>query len=104
MPPLERPFRKQACPALPKGSAFRVYAEASGTPGQAGSISTGLAIANVEDTSNTVTLEVTHLDGSLAAAPEMLTLPPSGQVARFLDDIFSTAGRLLRNTQDHLFC
>ena len=89
MPPLERPFRKQACPALPKGSAFRVYAEASGTAGQAGSISTGLAIANVEDTSNTVTLEVTHLDGSLAAAPEMLTLPPSGQVARFLNDIFS---------------
>ena len=76
-------------PALPKGSAFRVYAEASGMPGQIGSISTGLAITNVGDTSNTVTLEVTHLDGSLAAAPETLTLPPSGQVARFLDQVFS---------------
>ena len=54
-----------------------------------GSISTGLAITNVADTSNTVTLEVTHLDGSLAAAPEPLTLPPSGQVARFLNEIFS---------------
>ena len=54
-----------------------------------GSISTGLAVTNVGDTANTVTLEVAHLDGSLAAAPEMLTLPPSGQVARFLNDIFS---------------
>ena len=87
--PAGKTLSEAGVPALPKGSAFRVYAEASGTPGQAGSISTGLAIANVEDTSNTVTLEVTHLDGSLAAAPEMLTLPPSGQVARFLNDIFS---------------
>ena len=54
-----------------------------------GSINTGLAITNVAQASNTVTLEVTNLDGSLAAAPEMLTLPPSGQVARFLNDIFS---------------
>ena len=87
--PAGKTLSEAGVPALPKGSAFRVYAEASGTPGQAGSISTGLAIANVEDTSNTVTLEVTHLDGSLAAAPAMLTLPPSGQVARFLNDIFS---------------
>ena len=87
--PAGKTLSEAGVPALPKGSAFRVYAEASGMPGQMGSISTGLAITNVGDTSNTVTLEVTHLDGSLAAAPEMLTLPPSGQVARFLNDIFS---------------
>ena len=75
--------------ALPKGSGFRVYAEASGTLGQMGSISTGLDITNVADTSNTVTLEVTHLDGSLAVGPATLVLPPSGQVARFFSDIFS---------------
>ena len=87
--PAGKTLSEAGVPALPKGSAFRAYAEASGMPGQMGSISTGLAITNVGDTSNTVTLEVTHLDGSLAAAPEPLTLPPSGQVARFLNDIFS---------------
>ena len=76
-------------PALPKGSAFRAYVEASGTPEQAGSIRSGLAITNTASTSNTVTLEVTRLDGSLAVAPSTLSLPPSGQVARFLDQIFS---------------
>ena len=74
--------------ALPKGTAFRAYVEASGVPEQAGSIRSGLAITNTAATSNTVTLEVTRLDGSLALAPETLTLPPSGQIARFLDDIF----------------
>ena len=87
--PAGKTLSEAGVPALPKGSAFRVYAEASGMPGQMGSINTGLAITNVADTSNTVTLEVTHLDGSLAAAPEPLTLPPSGQVARFLNEIFS---------------
>ena len=87
--PAGKTLSEAGVPALPKGSAFRSYAEASGMPGQVGSISTGLAITNVGDASNTVTLEVTHLNGSLAAAPETLTLPPSGQVARFLYDIFS---------------
>ncbi len=75
-------------PALPKGSAFRAYVEASGTPEQAGSIRSGLAITNTGSTSNTVTLEVTRLDGSLAVPPATLALPPLGQVARFLDEIF----------------
>ena len=74
---------------LPKGSAFRVYVETSGMPEQAGSIRSGLAIANAGDTSNTVTLELTRLDGSLADAPATIALPPSGQVARFLDQLFS---------------
>ena len=73
--------------ALPAGSAFRVYAELSGTPGRMGSIRTGLAIVNTADTSTTVTLELTELDGTLAAPPATLSLPPSGQVALFLDEI-----------------
>ena len=76
-------------PALPEGSAFRVYAEASGMPGQAGSIRRGLAITNAAATPSTVTLEVTHLDGSLAVPATTLALPPSGQIARFLDEIIS---------------
>ena len=75
--------------ALPKGSAFRVYVEASGMPGQAGSIRSGLAITNAAATPSTVTLEVTHLDGSLAVPATTLALPPSGQIARFLDEIIS---------------
>ena len=87
--PAGKTLSEAGVPALPNGSAFRVYAEAFGTRGQMGSISTGLAIANTADTSNAVTLEVTHLDGSLAVAPATLALPPSGQVARFLDEFFS---------------
>ena len=77
-------------PALAAGSAFRVYVESSGTPEQIGSIRTGLAITNAADTANTVTLEVTDLDGTLAALPAPLTLPPSGQVSRFIDELFDS--------------
>ena len=87
--PAGKTLSEAGVPALPKGSAFRVYAEASGTPEQTGSVRSGLAIANTADTSNAVTLELTNLDGSLAVAPATLALPPSGQVARFLDELFS---------------
>ena len=77
-------------PALPAGSAFRVYAESSGMPEQIGAIRTGLAITNAAGTANTVTLEVTNLDGTLAAPPYTLPLPPSGQVASFIDEFFDS--------------
>ncbi len=77
-------------PALPAGSAFRVYVESSGTPQQAGSIRTGVAITNAADAVNTVTLEVTGLDGTLAAPPDTLTLPPSGQVSSYIDEFFDS--------------
>ena len=78
--------------ALTAGRAFRLYAESSGTPNQPGSIRTGLAITNATDTVNTVTLEVTGLDGSMpmAVAPATLSLPASGQTARFIDEIFDS--------------
>ena len=88
--PGEKTLSEAGVPALPKGSAFRVYVEAFGMPGQAGSIRSGLAISNTAVTSNTVTLEVTGLDGTLAAPPAMRSLPPSGQVARFIDEIFES--------------
>ena len=78
-------------PALAAGSAFRVYVESSGMPEQAGSIRTGVAITNAAETANTVTLEVTNLDGTLAAPPAPpLQLPPSGQVAKFIDEFFDS--------------
>ncbi len=76
-------------PALPTGSAFRVYVEASGTTGQVGSIRSGLAVTDTSATANTVTLELTSLDGSTVGAAETLSLPPSGQVAQFIDELFS---------------
>ena len=85
----EKTVSEAGVPTLPTGSAFRVYVEAAGTPGQAGSIRSGLAITNAGVATNTVTLEVTNLDGSLAVAPKALSLPPSGHLARFVDEIFT---------------
>ena len=85
----EKTVSEAGVPALPTGSAFRVYVEAAGMPGQAGSIRSGLAITNAGVATNTVTLEVTNLDGSLAVPPATLALPPSGQIARFVDEIFT---------------
>ena len=85
----EKTLSEAGVPALPKGSAFRVYVEASGVPGQVGSIRSGLAITNAGATTNTVTLEVTSLDGSLAGPPATLALPPLGHSARFIDEMFT---------------
>ena len=76
-------------PALPVGSAFRVYVEASGTVGQVGSVRSGLAVTDTSGTANTVTLDLTNLDGSSVTAAQTLSLPPSGQTARFIDELFS---------------
>ncbi len=76
-------------PALPTGSAFRVYVEALGTSGQVGSVRSGLALTDTSATDNTVTLELTSLDGSTVGAAATLSLPPSGQVAQFIDELFS---------------
>lgn len=75
-------------PALAEGTAFRVYVEASGAIGQVGSIRSGLAITDASGTANTVTLELTGLDGTPAGAAETLVLGPSGQVAQFVDELF----------------
>ena len=85
----EKTLSEAGVPALPKRSAFRVYVEASGVPGQVGSIRSGLAITNAGATTNTVTLEVTSLDGSLAGPPATLALPPLGHSARFIDEMFT---------------
>jgi hypothetical protein len=74
-------------PAL-QGTAFRMYAESSGAPGSTGSIQTGVAIANASSTSVTVNLELSRLDGTSAATAATLTIPGSGQVAKFLNELF----------------
>ena len=75
--------------ALPVGTAFRLYVEALGTPGQVGSVRSGLAITDTSSSSNTITLELTSLDGSTVAEAQVLSLPPSGHISKFLDELFS---------------
>jgi len=78
--------------ALPEASAFRVYVEASGTPGAIDSVRSGLAITDTSGTTNSVTLELTDLDGTTVGAAEVLSIPPSGQVAKFLNEFFTLPG------------
>ena len=75
-------------PALPSSTAFRVPIAAAGQPGQPGSIRTVLAVANTADAASTVSLEITRPDGSLLPPPASLALPPGGQTARLLDQVF----------------
>ncbi len=76
-------------PALPEASAFRVYVEASGTPGAINSVRSGLAITDTSGSTNTVTMELTDLNGATVGAAAILSIPPSGQVARFIDEFFT---------------
>ena len=79
-----------AVAAMTAGRAFRAYAEMSGDAGEAGAVRTGLAITNATDTFNYVSLEIMNLDGTRAADTETILIPPSGQYAKFLDEIFDS--------------
>ena len=76
-------------PALPAGSALRVYAEASGdfAASAIGSIQTGIAIANTSSSQVPVTFELTNLSGASMGLTGSVTVPDNGQVAMFLNQI-----------------
>lgn len=74
-------------PALAAGSAFRLYAEASGNAGQIGSIQTGFAIANSASSTVTVNFELTTLDGASTGLTGSASVPGNGQVAMFLNQV-----------------
>ena len=76
-------------PALAAGSAFRVYAEASGdfAASAVGSIQTGIAIANTASSEVPVTFELTSLSGASTGLTGSVTVPNNGQVAMFLNQI-----------------
>ena len=74
-------------PAAVTGNAFRMYAEASGVPFESGSIQSGFAIRNIGFDNATVNLELTDLNGTLINTSSLI-VPGSGQVARFVDQIF----------------
>ena len=75
-------------PASTSGTAFRLYIEASGTPGQPHSVRSGIALTNTSGAPTTVSLELTDLDGTATGSTESLTIPASGHVARFIDEFF----------------
>jgi hypothetical protein len=69
-----------------------MYAEFSGTPGQIGSIQTGVAVANHGTGTASVVFELTTLSGAPTGLTGSLTIPAGGQKAVFLSQIpgFST--------------
>ncbi len=88
--PAGKTLAEAGVPITPQGRAFRVPVDARGTPNEPGSIRAGFAVTNTaDDVFNTVTLEVTHHDGTPAAPPAVITLPPSGQTARMLDELMT---------------
>jgi hypothetical protein len=67
---------------------YRVYVEKSGGERIAGSVRSGIAIGNSSQSSVTVQLDLTRLDGQRAGYSTVI-VPAGGQVSRFLDELFS---------------
>jgi len=76
-------------PTVPEGSAFRLYAQATGDFKAAaiGSIQTGVAIVNTSANSAVVTVELMKLDGTSTGLKGTLSVPANGQIATFLSQI-----------------
>ncbi|HYR89654.1 MAG TPA: fibronectin type III domain-containing protein [Terriglobia bacterium] len=71
------------------GLAFRMYVEVSGSPGQIGSIESGVAMANPSAAAVTVNLDLVGMDGRSTSVPRVtVTVPGSGQLARFIRELF----------------
>jgi len=68
-------------------SSFRLYAQASGTPGTTNSIQTGIAIANPSTAAATVNFELTTLTGMFTGLSGTASVPGNGQIAMFLNQI-----------------
>jgi len=73
-----------------QGTAFRLYAEATGNRGVPGNIETAVAITNNGAVPADVMVELYRLDGTSNGlpAPVVLSIPPFGHAARFLSQIF----------------
>jgi hypothetical protein len=74
-------------PAIPAGTAFRMYVEASGEFGMPGSLQTGVAVTNLSNQAITVDFEITNLNGAAAGLSGSESISGSGQIALFLDQV-----------------
>ena len=68
-------------PAISAGTAFRLYAEVSG------SIQTGIAITNTSSNTATVTLELAKLDGTSTGLTGTVSVGGNGHTAVFLNEV-----------------
>src|SRR5439155_7480872 len=69
-----------------QATAFRMYAKETATGG-IGAIQTGFAIATPAAVLTAVNLELTRLDGTLAAQTTV-NVPANGQIAKFVHEVF----------------
>ena len=67
-----------------------MYSEVSGTLGEIGSLRSGLAIANTSSTATTAIFELSTLDGTSTGLTASTTVPGSGHVSKFVDELFPT--------------
>jgi sugar lactone lactonase YvrE len=81
-------------PSSIAASAFRMYAETAGNfeQGAAGSIQSGIAVANLSSTPATVTLALDRLDGLPTGLTATLSVPGNGQLSTFLNQIPGFSG------------
>ncbi len=70
-------------PAIPAGSAFRMYVEF----GEGGSVQSGLALVNLSAAAAVVNFELTTLSGSSTGLTGSVTIPANGQAAMFLNEV-----------------
>jgi hypothetical protein len=68
-------------------STHRVFIESSGAPGTIGSSQAGIALANPSPGPVVATLELSQSDGSAMISAGSVTIPPGGQVARFINEL-----------------
>jgi hypothetical protein len=71
-----------------RATQLRTFIENSGSTGAAGSIQSGLAIANAEGASVVVTVEALRLDGTSTGLMDSFPVSVGGKVAKFAKEIF----------------
>ena len=76
--------------ARPPSTAFRSYVEVSSTTPLAGSIQSGIAIANNSAATGIVNFELTTLDGLSTGLTASVTVAGFGHVSSFLHQLFPT--------------
>jgi hypothetical protein len=73
-----------------RANASRMYVQVTGNGTTAGTIQTGLAIANTSATPAVLNLELFALDGSSTGLSTSITVPGNGQAASFVHERFPT--------------
>jgi hypothetical protein len=73
--------------AVAEGTDFAGYVEATG-PLPADSLDSGIAIANTTDQTIPVDLRLARTDGTPFGQSTRITLPPCGQVSKFVSELF----------------